>query len=216
MADFLEWHRSLSQADQPIHLKQPWLSPMAVRCMKWLVSNYCQRLFEYGSGSSTVFAMRHVSEVHGVEHSQDWHELVKLTVAESLGKKWAGVCIEPAEGTSEELRAYPSHSKEYVGLNFKDYVQYINRFEDKYFDVSVIDGRSRSACLIAAVPKTKNIVILDNSERSRYRAALESVCRRRVLHVFGPSLYTRYFSTTSFISVSEKGDRIIEEMKGAY
>ncbi len=33
LRDFAEWHRSLSLADQPIHVKQPWLSPMAVRCI---------------------------------------------------------------------------------------------------------------------------------------------------------------------------------------
>ena len=63
-------------------------------------------------------------------------------------------------------------------MSFEDYVLYINKWPDYFFDLVLVDGRSRLACLRAAINKVKlgGILMLDNSDYSRYQSSLEKVC----------------------------------------
>lgn len=212
IADFPKWYRSTLSGDIDLAKKSPWLSPMAIRCLRKLYLNHCDRLLEYGSGSSTFFALGLVKEVHSVEHSPEWYRVVKDTINLHDRKNWHGTLIEPESDRENRFPEYHSSDDSFKGKSFKSYANHACLFPDDYFDVSLIDGRARPACLLAAAPKTKHVIILDNSERDSYQGALADVSKRSVLHVYGPSLYTKYFSTTSFISVSSDGDEILKSL----
>lgn len=96
----------------------------------------------------------------------------------------------------------PSAKEGHAGLDFADYVTMIDKI-DGSFDVIVIDGRAREACLVAAVPRLASggIVVFDNSRRRRYRRAIaQSGLAERKLRGLTPTL--PYPEQTSVLSGS--------------
>jgi hypothetical protein len=61
-------------------------------------------------------------------------------------------------------------SSYFKGYSFKNYAKYISAFPDESFDVVVIDGRSRPACIVHAISKIKcgGMLILNNSNQAYY------------------------------------------------
>ncbi len=61
------------------------------------------------------------------------------------------------------------------GLDFSDYVGQIGTVGGE-FDLIVIDGRAREACLAAALGHLApdGVIVFDNTFRRRYRAAVEA------------------------------------------
>ncbi len=84
-----------------------------------------------------------------------------------------------------------SSAKEgYAGLDFTAYVSTIDAV-DGDFDLIVIDGRAREACLDRAVHRLApgGLVVFDNSRRRRYRRAIErSGLQEQVLTGLTPTL----------------------------
>src|SRR5690606_17385416 len=65
----------------PLERELPWITVGAMReIRKYLKPE--MRVFEYGSGGSTLFFARQVKEVVSVEHHAEWYEKVKSTLAE--------------------------------------------------------------------------------------------------------------------------------------
>lgn len=54
------------------------------------------------------------------------------------------------------------------------YEDYILMYPDTHFDLVIVDGRNRAACIANAVAKVKpgGWFVLDNSEREQYQAAI--------------------------------------------
>ncbi len=69
----------------------------------------------------------------------------------------------------------PSAKEGYAGLDFAPYVAAIDEVSGD-FDLVVIDGRAREACLERALPRLADggIVVFDNTRRRRYRRAIEA------------------------------------------
>ena len=76
----------------------------------------------------------------------------------------------PVESTTPEV---PSAKEGHAGLDFAAYVAAIDDVEGP-FDLIVVDGRAREACLRAALPHLADdgIVVFDNTRRKRYRQAM--------------------------------------------
>jgi hypothetical protein len=57
---------------------------------------------------------------------------------------------------------------------FAAYVAAIDAFPDGFFDLVVVDGRSRAACLDRAVPKIRpgGMLVLDDADRPEYADAI--------------------------------------------
>lgn len=127
------------------------------------------RVFEWGSGASTAWLSQRATHVVAVEHDPDWADQVRLLVGET-----AEVLAVPP-GTAVEDKGIRSHKLGYAGLDFTNYVHAI---EDQAgtFDLIVIDGRAREACLGLALPRLSagGLIVFDNVERKRYRAAIAS------------------------------------------
>jgi hypothetical protein len=127
------------------------------------------RIFEYGSGASTLWLARRASEVVSVEHDADWHAI--------LGRKLSAyphVRLKLVPGSPEGSGdGYGSGKPGARNLNFRNYVHAIEE-EPGAFDLVVIDGRCRIRCLEAASSKLRpgGMILFDNSNRARYRTGL--------------------------------------------
>ena len=67
----------------------------------------------------------------------------------------------------------PSAKEGHKGLDFAAYVHAIDDAGGP-FDLIVIDGRAREACLRAAIPHLADngLIVFDNTRRKRYREAI--------------------------------------------
>ena len=129
------------------------------------------RVFEYGAGASTLFLARRCENLVSVEHDSRWFAAVKGMLQAKENVELA--LVEPQAISDEpEIR---SQRKGWQGLNFSRYVKSLLA-QDGQFDLIVIDGRCRNACLEAACSKISSdgIILFDNADRRRYRPAIDA------------------------------------------
>jgi predicted O-methyltransferase YrrM len=179
---FKEWKMQLQSKKQPLDLEVPWITVVA----KDYILEYLNkkqkketRIFEYGSGGSSLFFLNNAAEVVSAEHNEEWFNRVKDIIAHRNIQGWEG-CFSKAEPIEKSLQdekreaGNPDHYysdddnfKEYV---FKNYASTIEKFQDNYFDIVLVDGRSRPSCIKHSVNKVKKggLLVLDNAERGYY------------------------------------------------
>jgi hypothetical protein len=186
--------------------QQPWIAFSAVSFLKQILTRE-MRVFEYGTGGSTLFFAKQVKEVVSVEHDKTWSEKVTLAMNNSGYGNWKLHMIEP---TSKKLRltnnpadpdAYTSSNKYFCDQSFENYVRCIDLYPDKYFDIILIDGRARPSCFKHAVAKIKykGWIIWDNTDRKYYWPTMSSAPDNFCLRDFvGPAPYVKCFIRTSF------------------
>lgn len=170
------WFRSLfaiHDVDGLHRLDVPWWTfDSADRVAAWLRDHPGARVFEWGSGASTLWLAARAATVHSVEHHAGWAEVlaprlpvnVELTVVEPVA------CETPVVSSAK-----PGHR----GLDFAPYVDAIDDLPGD-FDLVVIDGRAREACLARAVSRLApgGVIVFDNVDRRRYVDAIETVSDR--------------------------------------
>ncbi|MDF2456946.1 MAG: FkbM family methyltransferase [Cytophagaceae bacterium] len=126
----------------------PWLTyPFITFLEKRL--NKDLDVFEYGSGDSTFWYAQRVKSVDAVEHHYQWYQYVN-------SKK------------TDNTRIY------HIALDYSGrYCKAIEMTQKKY-DVVIVDGRDRNKCLEEALKALKpgGVVILDNSERGKYKTGI--------------------------------------------
>jgi precorrin-6B methylase 2 len=129
-----------------------------------------KKIFEYGSGVSTRFWTGFgAQEVVSIEYDEDQYS----DNYEELSQVCTYVLVEPKVFDSvDSPNIYKSDV--YKGYSFENYVNYINRYPEDYFDLIIIDGRARNACLDNCINKLKQggLLILNNSNRNRYANAV--------------------------------------------
>jgi methyltransferase family protein len=132
----------------------PWFTYPAIEALKnWDLSD--KRVFEYGSGYSTLFWASRAKEVISVEHQRQWYEKIV-----ALAPANARVILAPID-KHEDYHPSPE-----LRDQFKSYAEAI----DGIFQVIVIDGyaksRVRYQCVRAALPHldANGLIILDNSD----------------------------------------------------
>jgi precorrin-6B methylase 2 len=179
----------------------PWLHFFAI---DWL-ENYVDssmKVFEWGSGGSTLFWSRHVQHVICVEHDRAWYERVLQTL-ERDGIKNVKLLHVPGGrekvDTPEDLLFVGEGTREV----FREYANWINDYPDEEFDIIVVDGMARLACLSNAIPKLRpgGVIVFDNS--NRYEAVLSwfAIDDWTMLHFRGPNPYepTGSFTVTTLL-----------------
>lgn len=125
----------------------PWVTYSFIDFIKERITK-TQHIFEYGSGSSTIFYAERAGKVTSVEHDKGWFDKVK------------GTSPANAEMIFCELHRDGEYARKATLL-------------DKKFDIIIVDGRDRVNCckhsLEALSPD--GVIILDDSEREVYQPA---------------------------------------------
>jgi hypothetical protein len=150
----------------------PWWTYTAIdKIEDWLSARPRPiRVFEYGSGASTIWLAERADEVYSVEHHKGFAEY--MAPALSPIPKVRLFLVEPAPDINPRT---PSGKEGNENLDFSDYVAAIDQVKGG-FDLVVVDGRARQACLARASARLApdGIIVFDNSGRRRYRGAIEA------------------------------------------
>lgn len=123
----------------------PWFTYPAISFLENRVKSE-MRVFEYGSGNSTLWWGDRVSSVVSCEHDSHWYDLMKSKIPSKV------------EYIYRELASGGEYSRAIVA------------YEDA-FDIVVIDGRDRVNCARNALRSLvrNGVIVWDNSERPEYR-----------------------------------------------
>lgn len=119
------------------------------------------KVFEYGSGNSTIYFSNKVNEITSIEHNLEYYK----TMLSKLESK-------------KNVRYY------YCEINELDYPQAIEKFNEKYH-IILIDGRQRVECIKRAINYLydSGVIIFDNSLRDRYRDGIEFLTKNGFKHI---------------------------------
>jgi len=149
-----------------------WTFDSVDRVSDFLASRPGARVFEWGSGASTLWLAARAGSVRSVEHDRGWADVLqpRLPANASLSVVPPEPSAAPAVGSAK-----PGHA----GLDFAAYVAAIDATDGDY-DVIVIDGRAREACLERAVGRLApdGLIVFDNVDRQRYRDAIATLGAR--------------------------------------
>jgi hypothetical protein len=160
------------------------------------------KVFEYGSGGSTIFFASHVGQIVSVEHDPEWYE----RTAERLGPlppdNSSYVLQPPDEGANAE---FGSTDERYRSMNFESYVKTIDDYADEHFDLVVVDGRARTACVLRALPKIRRgrFLLLDDSYRSEYSPAMAALAGQRRTDFRGLAPYNTDLGQTTVWEIQD-------------
>ena len=133
------------------------------------------RVFEYGSGASTLWLARRAELVVSVEHDRRFADATAATLADLPNVEFRVV-----EATPSSAPRIGSQKPGWERLDFSDYVGSIETPPANApagpYDLVVIDGRAREACLTAALGHlaADGLIVFDNTRRARYRRAIEA------------------------------------------
>ena len=193
---FPRWLATRLLHPSPLDIGLPWMS---FEVIEWL-SRYLRpnmAVFEFGSGASTIFFGQRVRRLVTVENNPEWFRKVVAAVASHGLSNCECILREPeALDGVRPLYApgsYTSNKSEFERNTFKKYVESIDAFPDRSFDLIVVDGRSRASCVMHSISKVRNggYLLLDDSHRSQYLSStllLRSFPRQDLV---GLSPYTR-------------------------
>jgi hypothetical protein len=167
----------------------PWFTYPAIEALKnWDLSD--KRVFEYGSGYSTLFWAARAREVISVEHNPSWHEKISRLTPSN-----ARVILAPIDEDKNDY--HPSAE------TLNEFARYAEAIDGR-FEVIVIDGYARSRvryqCAKAALPHLNDhgLVILDNSDWLPATAMFLRQSGLIEVDFSGPVPGNNYHQTTSF------------------
>ncbi len=191
------WARSLFaiyDVDEMVRLDLAWWNFAASDRVEALLATHPgARVFEFGSGASTVWLCKRGAKVISVEHDSDWAEIVRSRIPE-------GVTLTLVGPDSTFDAAYASGKNGSTDLSFRAYASSIDA-QLEQFDLIIIDGRARTQCLTHALPRLApgGTILFDDSGRSRYRSAISTsgLVERRFR---GLSACTPYPDSTSLLT----------------
>lgn len=175
------WAYSLTRAHDSLGISEldvPWWTYDAIDAVEAFITGRDGKLraFEWGSGASTIWLARRVERVDSVEHHRGFGEMIQ----DRLASGFPNAHLEIVEPVPSDRPAIGSRKEGHGGLYFSGYVAQIGKVAaatGAEFDLIVVDGRAREACLAVALDHLApgGIVVFDNTMRRRYRAAIEAL-----------------------------------------
>jgi predicted O-methyltransferase YrrM len=163
----------------------PWLTYAAIRWLDRVLRPH-HRVFEFGSGSSTIWLALRVKSIISIEHDASWERVVRAHLP-------TNATLHLAETRGDENEA--PENDPYTSV-LKDV--------DGQFDLLLVDGMARNTCVRLAVDHLTDsgVILLDDADRLAYRPAHEHLRRHRFgrLDFFGPKPGAGYLSTTCAFS----------------
>jgi hypothetical protein len=123
----------------------PWMNYGVIRLLEDRLTKQLA-LFEYGSGHSTTFYARLVSDVTSVEYDKAWFDVISPSLPENARLIYAEQDVDGA------------------------YCRAILQAPEKKYDVVVVDGRDRVNCVRKSSQQltSTGVLILDDSQRTNY------------------------------------------------
>ena len=167
------WLMSLSK-DYLLKKQLPWVTFYALDFLNTLDFKG-KRVFEYGSGASTLYWLKKRASCVSIEHEKQWYDKMNSSFAAIAEVDYR--LVEPellSNGKTIKNPANPDHysssSPEFKNYEFSHYVQQIDEFPDEYFDIVMIDGRARPSCIKRSLSKIRvgGFMIVDNTDRDYY------------------------------------------------
>jgi hypothetical protein len=198
----LRWLRS-RRPDYLLKKRVPWLTFDALNRLAALEIDG-RRVFEYGSGGSTLYWQARGAITVSVEHDPAWFAVVRSRLAATPAVDYR--LIEPQPERSVQTSdpsdpdAYLSTDVRWREASFRPYVTAIEEFRDGTFDIVLVDGRARPSCIKHGAPKVApgGALILDDSQRPYYLAGTRGYLKGFVEERFlGPSPTVPTISATS-------------------
>ncbi len=175
------WAFSLTRAHDSLGISEldvPWWTYGAIDAVEAFIDGRDGDVhaFEWGSGASTIWLARRVRRVDSVEHHRGFGEMIQARLADSS----PNANLQIVEAVASDHPVVGSHKEGHARLDFAAYVAHIDGVATARahaFDLIVVDGRAREACLRAALPHLAEggIVVFDNTMRRRYRAAIDAL-----------------------------------------
>lgn len=137
----------------------PWWRPPAIDHVARILPAG-GNVLEWGAGGSTLWLAARCGDLTALELDAEWHHQVQRRL--ELG------------GLLPQVRLL------YFGLQvtpearWQTYADYVLLSPDEHYDLVVVDGRARARCVGNAMAKVKSdgYLLLDNSERAEYAAAV--------------------------------------------
>ena len=182
--------RDLARLDVPW-----WTFKAADEVAEFLATRPEARVLEWGSGASTLWLARRAAQVTAIEHDPSWGADV-----ESLAPGNVTLLVEPPEPS--RTPAIPSAKPGFLGLDFTRYVRRIHEVGG-VFDLSVVDGRAREACLREAEEHLApgGLIVFDNVDRQRYLDAMAAATDLAVTITRGLTPCLPYPTRTALLRV---------------
>ena len=135
--------QALDQNGDPL----PWVTYSFIDFIKDRLSKDL-KIFEFGSGSSTLYYAKRVKRVVSVEHDEAWYNKIVKSKPEN------------AEMIFSKLERGGEYANKAVTVGEK-------------FDIIIVDGRDRVNCCKNSIDALSplGVIVLDDSERKEYDAA---------------------------------------------
>ena len=120
----------------------PWITYPCIHFLETRIQS-SHRIFEYGSGNSTLWFAKRAKSIVSVEHDRDWHRYMKRKLPDNARIRYVPL------GDS-----YPKAILD----------------EEGFFDIIVIDGRMRVSCAQRALNRLgrTGVLVWDNTDRKEY------------------------------------------------
>lgn len=193
-----QWNRTVKRDNDPLNYDQPWIVFGAIDFLKTILTKD-MIVWEYGSGSSTLFYARRVNKVYSVENDELWYSHLERVFEE---KQITNVTYMLHKDEGEAKPTDEKFVSKSTNKLFRKYVESIDIISDNSLDVVMIDGRARSSCISQSISKVKQggFLIVDNSDRDYFKNNQELFHKDKweAKHFVGQTPYTFSFSKTSF------------------
>jgi hypothetical protein len=212
LGNFRRWWRSLEPGHTSMSDASPWICFEAIDTLERFL-HADMKIFEYGSGGSTLFFSQRCAEVISVEHHREWYHRVNEHCTRNGIGNVRYFLVEPETDPrfNDKHKADPGHyisdDAESKGKHFRRYATSIDAYADESFHVVIVDGRARPSCCAHALPKVKpgGMLVFDNVETEYYGDAVRMLTPDEwdVQKVYGAVPYIKHFSMT-LLAVKKK------------
>lgn len=201
---YAEWKATLNEGRSPVSDRRPWMCFEAINFLERILT-INSKVFEFGSGGSTLFLVSRVKHLVSVEHDPEWYAQISDLLQNTPKERYEYLLMPPYVTDSvcsdyTDPLGYCSSDENYRNSNFRNYCLSIERYPDGHFDLVIIDGRARPSCIYHALRKITpgGYLLLDNSDRDTYTQGKTLLGYWQSRRFFGPVPYTRQFNETTF------------------
>lgn len=160
-----------------------------------------------------MFFLKRAGEVATVENDEQWFAVLSKKVDEKGYESWRGFMVkgEPMpEGSPIGDPANPADfatkAPQQERINYEQYAKTIHQFPEQYFDLILVDGRSRPACIQEALPhlKINGLLVVDNMEREYYWTAFKEIFEQKFETLLSGRFPTPYHPDFTWTAIFRK------------